>query len=159
MLSRPPGQWGSVPSAFINSQHSCPGYGAAGAQLAPVVGRGSAGRMPGWAASESWLPGASRVLSSVATSEGPFVCPFIQKSGCNCIGYKAPAGPDFPPLPVAQQGEGFPGSVSQPETQTFYFGSKTCAFIEAASAPLHPTPPNQAIHTGQQAACSSRAHI
>lgn len=54
--------------------------------------------------------GPPRVLSSVATSEGPFVCPFIQKSGCNCVGYKATVGPDFPPLPVAQEAEDFPGS-------------------------------------------------
>lgn len=54
--------------------------------------------------------GPPRVLSSVATSEGPFVRPFIQKSGCNCAGYKAPSGSDFPPLPVAWLGAGFPGS-------------------------------------------------
>lgn len=33
--------------------------------------------------------GPPRVLSSMATSEGPFVRPFIQKSGCDCMGTKS----------------------------------------------------------------------
>lgn len=98
--------------------------------------------------------GPPRVLSSVATSEGPFVCPFIQKSGCNCIGYKATVGPDFPPLPVAREGEGFPGSsegsllplLDGQRDQAFYFWAQDL-FILLAPAPL--SPGATAIHTGR----------
>lgn len=52
--------WAGVLSAFINSQHSCPGCGWLGPSWPPVAGLGGAvGRMPGWAVSERWLPGAS----------------------------------------------------------------------------------------------------
>lgn len=108
---RPCAQWRVFPSAFTNSQPSCPGCRWLGPSWPPGIGQwgvlgGCLGGQPG----SSGFLGPPRVLSSVATSEGPFVRPFIQKSGCNCAGYKAPSGSDFPPLPVAWLGAGFPGS-------------------------------------------------
>lgn len=103
--------------------------------------------------------GPPRVLSSVATSEGPFVCPFIQKSGCDCIGYKAPVGPDFPPLPVAQQEEGFPGSrESAGDPDLLFLGPRPVHSSSLHQLPAAPTP--SPCHSHQPGApCSSRAHI
>lgn len=90
--------------------------------------------------------GPPRVLSSVATSEGPFVRPFIQKSGCNCAGYKAPSGSDFPPLPVAWLGAGFPGSWTAAFCPLLGSWGPTPSFsvpnIYSSNPPLPPpTPP------------------
>lgn len=106
-----PAQCRVVPSALTNSRPSCLGCRWLGPSWPPGIRqRGMWGGCLGGQPGSSGSLGPPRVLSSVATSEGPFVRPFIQKSGRNCAGYKAPSGPDFPPLPVAWLGAGFPGS-------------------------------------------------
>lgn len=110
-LSRPPGQWEGGPSAFNNSQHSCPGCGWLGPSWpSPLTMAGRWGRVRGCLGGRpvrAGLLGPPRVLSSVATSEGPFVGPFIWKSSCNCAGTK-PGGPDSRPC-LWPRGESFPG--------------------------------------------------
>lgn len=92
VLSKAPWPAGvGVLSAFITSQHSCPGCGWLGPSWPPVVRWwGLLGECLCGQAVRAGFLGPPRVLSRVATSEGPFVCPFIQKSGCNCVVYKAP---------------------------------------------------------------------
>ena len=142
-----------------SSQHSCPGFKGLGPSWPPGWGGGMRGGcLGGWQVRAGFL-GPPWVLSSVATSEGPFVCPFIQKSGCDCIGYKAPVGPDFPPLPVAQQEEGFPGShESARDPDLLFLGPRP---VHPSSLHQLPAAPSPSPHHSHQpgAPCSSRAHI
>lgn len=134
------------PAAYAAS-----GWGPAGSR-----GSGSGGmlgRCLGGQPGSCGFLGPPRVLSSVATSEGPFVHPFIQKSGCNCAGYKAPSGPDFPPLPVAWLGEGFPGSWTAAFCPLLGSWGPISSFsmpnIYSSNPPLPPLlhTPSLAIHT------------
>lgn len=79
---------GGCSLSFHELSAQLPRLGVAGAQLAPHGGA-QGGCLGGRPVRAGFL-GPPPVLSSVATSEGPFVCPFIQKSGCNCVGHKAP---------------------------------------------------------------------
>lgn len=65
--------------------------------------------------------GPPRVLSSVATSEGPFVHPFIQKSGCDCMGTKSLRALTSHPCLWLSRERVSQAALRKPETQTFYF--------------------------------------
>lgn len=65
--------------------------------------------------------GPPRVLSSVVTSEGPFVRPFIQKSGCDCMGTNSLRALTSHPCLWLSRERVSQAPLRKPETQTFYF--------------------------------------
>lgn len=120
------------------------------AQLAPH-GRvaGAAGKCLGRRPAGAGFLGPPRVLSSVATSESPFVCPFIQKSGCNCVGHKAPVALTSHPCqrpsrervsqaPCEGRLLAFPGSRRPTPSSS---GPRTCSFSPHQF--LHPRGPSR----------------
>ena len=111
-----------------------------------MMGRWSGGRTPGWAASESWLPGASSGAEQRGHFRRPLCLPLYPEEWLRLYGYKDPAGPDFPPLPVAQQRQGFPGSrESAGDSGLLLLGPRP---VHSSSLHWLPCPRGPAIHTG-----------
>lgn len=107
---RPPGPRGRTSSQLPLTPSTAAQAVVAGAQVAPGAGWRGRWEVPGSAASESWLPGASPGAEQCGHFRKPLCPPLYAEEQLPLCGAQSARGPDFPPLPEAQRGGGFPGS-------------------------------------------------
>lgn len=89
-----PAQWRVVPSALTNAWASCLCCPWLGPSWPPGIGQwGDVGKMPGWAARELWLPGASPGAEQRGHFRRPLCSPLYPEERLQLCRVQSPLGP------------------------------------------------------------------